>query len=358
MAAGSVVPLLSHSKRAPKGILLQGKKSHIQKHKSAYFVLFQDKAGAAAPRKHPGVVVTGKRVGASCAESHFQEKGDVFKAQGIRRRWHWAALGHGVRTVSWEGAWLRGSRDSAAEKLLSGSPWPLPPRPPWCPRPRRPLQGETRLPSRHGGQAGGLRRSPLAAPVLQPPRAIDVAQRPADGAALGGVQGQQAAQHQGGLGRQALPVAGQVLLQARLLPQHEVLKERVIWQALLPGEVASQQAEKQHPEGPGVQAGVDGHALGVGGVAQLRGGVGDHPGHQLELGAPGPREPKVGQLDAPALGVEKQHVLRLDVAVHEPSAVDELQRADELRGAVLGGWLGDPVLRRERGRRWGKRRQP
>lgn len=144
-------------------------------------------------------------------------------------------------------------------------------------------------------------------------------------------------------------MAGQVLVQARLLPQHEVLKERVLRQALLPGEVAGQQAEKQHAEGPGIQAGVNGHPLSIGSVAELGRGVGDHPGHQLELGTLGPRKPEVSQLDAPALGIEKQHVLWLDVTVHEAAAVDELQRAHQLLGTLLRGRLGDPILRRERG---------
>lgn len=177
MAAASVMPLPSQASTPPPGHFV--KKSHIQKHKRTYFALFQDKAGAAASRKHPGVPVAWE---AFQADSHFQEKGDVSKPQGSTRRWHRAALSDGPRAISWG----RSLAPSAAEKLLSGRPRPLTPGPPRSPspaesrRPPLPPRGSRSrvwpqpprrprpLAAKGGRRSAGLRRQGRARPGRGP----------------------------------------------------------------------------------------------------------------------------------------------------------------------------------------------
>lgn len=53
--------------------------------------------------------------------------------------------------------------------------------------PKGPCRVRPAFPPHHGERALGLHCSLLVAPVLQPPRAIDVAQRPTDRATLGGI---------------------------------------------------------------------------------------------------------------------------------------------------------------------------
>lgn len=92
-----------------------------------------------------------------------------------------------MRTISWGRSltpWWQGQccREVALWVTMASHTWAT-----VLPQTPNPLQGETSLPSLHGERALGLHHSLLAAPVLQPPRAIDVAQRPADRAALGGI---------------------------------------------------------------------------------------------------------------------------------------------------------------------------
>lgn len=94
---------------------------------------------------------------------------------------------------------------------------------------------------------------------------------------------------------------------------------------------------------PGVQGGLDGQPLGEGRGAQSSGAcrMGPRPG-----AAQGPRGrvwPEVRQLDLPAVGAH-QHVLGLEVPVHQPKGVDVLQGGSQLGCAALGGRLREAHL--------------
>lgn len=147
--------------------------------------------------------------------------------------------------------------------------------------------------------------------------------------------------------RQATPGLGTVLRLARGLPEEEVLVERVgLGQGLVPGEVASEKAEQEDAQRPGIQGRLDGQALGEGwGTAELGGRVGDGRPRQAQQGPSGPCVAEVGQLDVPAGRVAHQHVLWLEVPVHQAVGVNVLQGRGQLGCAALGCRLREAHLR-------------
>lgn len=170
------------------------------------------------------------------------------------------------------------------------------------------------------------------------------------------IQGQEFGKHLHGLWGELPPQGREILLRVRPLlhpvPFCEVLEEVVGVHAALPGEVAGQDAEDDHPEGPRVQTGLHAErrschlllAVQKGHGAQLWGHVGQGARDETDQGASLLSQAKVCQLDLAAVIVQQEDVFGLDVAVHQAVAVDELQSAGDLGDAAFHWRLWDAHL--------------
>ncbi len=126
---------------------------------------------------------------------------------------------------------------------------------------------------------------------------------------------------------------------------HRDLQRRLAVERQLPG----QQLVEHDPDRVDVGALVDRRAACLLGREVLR-GPHDRPGLR-HLARRGPRDPEVGHLVAPVRAVlVEEHVVRLDVAVHDPAPMGEPERAEDLarrvdRGGDRQRTVGhDPVL--------------
>lgn len=166
------------------------------------------------------------------------------------------------------------------------------------------------------------------------------------------IQGQELTKHLHGFWSEPSPQRRNILLGVGPLlqsaPVSELLVEVVGVHAVLPGEVASEDAEDDHPEGPGVQAGLhtqrrSSHfflAVLQGHSAKLRCHVGQGSRDETNHGASLLGKAKVCQLDLTAVAVQQEDVFRLDVSVDQAVAVDEVQSTGNLKDAAFyrGFW--------------------
>lgn len=121
---------------------------------------------------------------------------------------------------------------------------------------------------------------------------------------------------------------------------------------MLPGEVAREDAEDDHPKGPGVQAGLHAErrssdfflAVQQGDGAQLWSHVGQGSRDETNQCASLLCQAEVCELDLTAVTVQQEDVLRLDVAVDQSVAVDELQSTGDLDDTTFDRRLWDANL--------------
>uniref|UniRef100_A0A8B9GVC5 Uncharacterized protein n=1 Tax=Astyanax mexicanus TaxID=7994 RepID=A0A8B9GVC5_ASTMX len=161
------------------------------------------------------------------------------------------------------------------------------------------------------------------------------------------LDGQQAAEHAQCLVSEATPLRRCCTGPSPpLLPANKLLVEGIRRHRLLPREVSRQHAEEKYAKRPHVCTIVHTKALLPSRVAQLGCSVRYGAAHPLNRRASPPRHTEVRKLDLPALLVEDENVLRLDVSMHQLLAVQVVQGDGHLVHASLGHALWETHLRR------------
>lgn len=131
------------------------------------------------------------------------------------------------------------------------------------------------------------------------------------------------------------------------LPAPKLLVEGIGRQRCLPGEVSRQHTEDQNTERPHVQTGGHKETFSAASAAHLWRGVGDGATHPFHTTAHAPGHSKVGQLDAAALAVKQEHILRFHIPMHQVFTVHEVQGQAQLLHAAFDHLLWQTHLRKK-----------